>query len=579
MLWRISFMFLKQVKNYKGRIFLQVVEGFRNEKGKPSHRVVEKLGYLDELAQRDGISETEALEKYKDYAKNYDIDKKPLLNVTFSSTEEIAQDGSRLKKVGYLAVKPIVKALNIKPIIDAINEKHQSEASLFEIFNFLLYSKIVYADSRRSSYLKRNTFFENFSFSEDQMYRAMTYIGESWENIKDAVFHNTDDAYGLDTRKTYYDGTNFYFEIDQMDDFRRKGPSKENRVEPLVSVGLLLDNNYIPIDIKIYPGNESEKGHFNTVLNEMKEKNKIKGKTVYIADKGLNTGQNIFDCIKNKDGYIYSQSVRGASLATKKYITNDADFIPVFNEDNEIEYYFKSHVFTDVEISFEYNGKTHKEKVTQRRVVTFNPSAAKKTEIERNRLIQKAKALIKRPSEFDKERLGEASKYIKSIKFDKDGVVITPQNLLQIDQEKIDQEKQLDGYYLIVTSEIDMKPNEILRAYRNLSNIENSFRVEKSYLKLRPAFVSREERIKCHVLISYLALLVLRLLEIKVLKRKYCIEHIIDSIREYECCEIAQNTYFFFKYNDVMVDLASKGPISAKMSVHTLSEIKKMFKY
>ena len=125
-----------------------------------------------------------------------------------------------------------------------------------------------------------------------------------YEKVIEIYNHQVNLKYKFDTSHTYFDCTNFYFEIDREDDFRRKGPSKENRHEPLVGLGLLLDANQIPIGMKLYPGNESEKPVMRDVIDNLKTRNNISGRTIQVADKGLNCGNNIMHALKEGDGYI-----------------------------------------------------------------------------------------------------------------------------------------------------------------------------------------------------------------------------------------------------------------------------------
>ena len=568
-------MFLKKVKTDKNRIFLQIVEGYRNEKGKPSHRVVESLGYLDELDEKhDG----KALEYYTEYAKQLTKQTRLPKEITINANRILEEGKSSLRNVGYLALKPIYKNLKLNNVCNALNAKYKTKANISDVLEFLIYSKIIDASSKISSYMKKDKYFENFSFSEDQMYRCLSYIGNSYEQIIDYVFRTSNEAYGLDLSKSYYDGTNFYFEIDYETKFQRKGPSKERRTDPLVSIGLLLDANYLPIDMCIYPGNENEKPHFTDVINEMKAKNKINNRTIYIADKGLSSGNNIFNALKNGDGYIYSVSVRGASKKVKEFIINEEGFKYKLDDYGDVIYAIKDFIVDDAEVTFEFNGKKITRKCKQKQVVTWTKSYADKTRYERNKLIKKAEKLIKSPKDFDRSKVGDASNYIKKISYDKNGEIIEEQSVLSLDIEKIKEEEKLDGFYMIVTSELNMKAEDIVEAYRNLYHIENTFRVQKLYLKTRPVYLSREERIKAHLLISYISLLMLRILEQKVLKNKFCIEEIIDYLREYECALIHPNVYFFFKYNKVVEALGKISSSNVRLETQSLSGIKKLFK-
>jgi transposase len=566
-------MFLKKTKTEKGRIFLQIVEGYRNEKGQTAHEVIERIGYLDDLTDQydDPIAHFTAL------AKEMTQDRISSDRVVFDHKKELEENTSSFRNIGYLAFKPILSRLKLDVPCAALEEKHACDHSIYDVLSFLIYSQIINPVSKMSSYKKIHQFFENYQFSEDQMYRSLSYLGNAFESIKDYAYRMTEETYGVHTETTYYDGTNFYFEIDREDDFRRKGPSKENQVSPLVSIGLLLDQNHIPIDVKVYPGNESEKPHFTSVINEMKVKNKIKGKTIYVADKGLNCGNNIIEAIKNNDGYIYSQTVKGSSGMMKMYIENDHGFTPIFDKYGQIEYQIKGFIH-DADIHFDHEGKKVKHRVKQLQVVTWSRTYAEKSRYEREKLIRKAKALINSPAAFDKEKLGNAANYLKKITYDKNGEIIMSKSDLFLDQEKIDQEARLDGFYLIVTSETDMLATDVLKAYRGLSHIEETFRVAKLFLKIRPVYLQRAERIKAHVLVCYLSLLVLRLLETKVLENTVSFDEIIHSLRDYNCAMIRPNKYFLFAYNNLVLELAKYSDGNPKLETQSLGQIKRLFK-
>lgn len=568
-------MFLKKVKGYKGRVYLQIVRGFRNEAGKTSHEVVKSLGYVDDLEQEFPDPIAHFTKVAKAMTNNEERDKA----IKLDTYKTLTAGASSLRNAGYLALKPLVEALRLEQIGDALGQKHQTRAKIAEILGFLVYSQILNPGSKQSAYLKKNQFFENYQFSEEQMYRVLSTLGASHETIKDHIYRQLADKFNLDTSVTFYDGTNFYFEIDAETNFQKKGPSKEKRVEPLVSVGLLLDKNHIPLDYKVYPGNEHERPHFGKLINELKAKNKISGRTIYVADKGLNCGNNIFEAVKNGNGYIYSQTVKGASDVIKKYIINEYGFENVFNEYGELIYRIKGFVDDRARISFDYNGERKSVETKQLQVVTWSRKYAEKAAYERAKLIRKAKGAIHSPKAYNREILGKAANFVKNIMFDTKGEIIEGKVQIVLDEKKIMEDAIYDGYYLIVTSELDMEPREVLKNYRRLSQNEESFRVSKHFLKLRPVYLHREERIKAHVLVSYLALLIIRLFEQKVVASKYSFQEIIESIREYECAMIQPNTYFFFKYIPMLVSLAEQTSGNALLEVQTLSQIKNLFKY
>jgi hypothetical protein len=262
----------------------------------------------------------------------------------------------------------------------------------------------------------------------------------------------TGSVYGLDTSKTYFDCTNFYFEIDREDDFRRKGPSKENRKDPIIGLGLLLDNNQIPIGMEMFPGNESEKPVLRDVVGSLKTRNNITGRTVHVADKGLNCAQNIAAAKKSGDGYLFSKSVKILPAVEKDWILLDNDYKKVTNTDGNVLYYYKSCV-DEFPYTVEHEGEKVTVKLTEKRLVTYNPDLAAKKRYEINKMVEKAKSLTL--SQAKKSDFGETGKYV-NFTDDKGGKVKVCMN-----QNAINKDLELAGYNLLVTSEINMTDSDI----------------------------------------------------------------------------------------------------------------------
>jgi transposase len=486
---------------------------------------------------------------------------------------------STKKNIGYLSLKPIYKTLDLSSLCSALQAKHPKANFKFDdVLQFLIYSKIVDADSKLSSFTRKGQYIDSFPFSEEEMYRSLETIGESWEQIKDYAYSKTKETYGVNLSLTHYDGCNFYFEIDKEDELRKKGPSKEGRVEPIVGIGLLSDADILPIDLKIYPGNESEKPHFTEVIDEMRSKHKITGRTIYVADRGLNTGNNIYSAMKHGDGYIYGQTIQ--SEKARKWALLDKGYKVTLDKDGTIVYKEKSWI--DEEAYVNYIGEDNKSKshkTVQKQIVFYSKDYADKQKAERAKLISKARAFISSPKGYTRSKIGDAATFVKFASFDKEtGEYKEGTDEPILDIEAINKQAELDGYFMVVSSETKMSDKDILDAYSAQKGEERSFRVSKTYLKIRPVYVSRESRIKCHILISYLALLFLRIMEQRVLKKVMPIEEIIDSIREYEAASIAPNVYFFFSYNHYVDLLASRSGSSARLETQSLGAIKKMFK-
>ena len=414
--------------------------------------------------------------------------------------------------------------------------------NIFDMMSALIYAKAVHPCSKLKTYIEViPKLFEKHDFSLNQIYSGLGYIGSEYEKIIEIFNHQVSQKYPFDTSHSYFDCTNFYFKIDKEDEFRLKGPSKENKKEPIVGMGLLLDANQIPIGMKLYPGNESEKPIIRNIIDDLKQSSHISGRTIQVADKGLNCFNNIMHALKSGDGYIFSKSVKNLPETEKTWVLLENDYVDVKNKKGEVLYRIKDCVD---DFSYTYTDDTgHKKtlKLTEKRIVTFNPKLAEKQTYEINRQVEKAKKL--RACEAKKSEYGDSSKYVTFVSTDKKGTKTTGKSKVEINEKAIENAKKLAGYNMLITSEIRMTASEIYAAYHNLWRIEESFRIMKSQLDARPVFMQKQETITGHFLICYLAVLLTRLLQIHTLKDEYGTEEIFDFIRDFRIAKIADRKY------------------------------------
>jgi transposase len=220
-----------------------------------------------------------------------------------------------------------MEKLNIKHFIDYFKLITRFEFDLYDLLSSLIYARSVNPCSKyRTFHEVLPNLYQTYNFSYDQLLDGLAFLGNNYEKIVEIFTTQVDKIYKLDTTKTYFDCTNFYFEIDREDDFKKNGVSKENQRKPLVGLGLLLDRNQIPVGMKIYPGNESEKPIIRDVISNLKKQNNITGRTIHVADKGLNCANNIAYAKKNGDGYIFSKAVKKLPDKEKKWVLLDRDF-------------------------------------------------------------------------------------------------------------------------------------------------------------------------------------------------------------------------------------------------------------
>ena len=528
--------FLKKTNNKKGT-YLQIYESYYDPERKGgAHRSYKPIGYVHQL-QAEGIDDPIAFYKDEVQKLNQELKKKKQDEKARQISEESPE-----KLLGYFPLKNLCDSLRCKNYIDLMQTATGFRFNIFDMMSALVYARVVHPCSKLKTYIEViPKLFEKYDFSLDQLYSGLGYIGSEYEKIIEIFNHQVALKYPFDTSHSYFDCTNFYFEIDREDDFRLKGPSKENKKEPIVGMGLLLDANQIPIGMKMYPGNESEKPVIRDIIDDLKQRNRISGKTIQVADKGLNCFENILHALKAGDGYIFSKSVKMLPETEKIRVLLENDYVDVKNKKGEVLYRIK-----DCVDDFNYNytdkdGHRKTLKLTEKRVVTFNPKLAEKQTLEINRQVEKAKKL--RACEAKKSEYGDSSKYVTFIPTDKKGEKTTGKVKVEINEKAIENAKKLAGYNMIVTSEIRMTASGIYAAYHNLWRIEESFRIMKSQLDARPVFMQKQETITGHFLICYLSVLLTRLFQIHVLKDGYGTEEIFDFIHDFRVAKISDRKY------------------------------------
>lgn len=511
--------FLKKA-TLKGRTYLSICESFyqASKKG-TAHKTYKSLGSVETWKEK-GISDP--ISYFQQEVDSLNQQRKA------EGVRKIS-DVSPNRFLGYFPLKSIMDKLCIKHYVDYFKLTNDFGFDLYELLSSLIYARAVNPCSKyRTFHEVLPNLFENVSYSYDQLLDGLSFIGNDYEKFVEIFNVQTDKIYGLNTSKSYFDCTNFYFEIDRENDFQRKGPSKENRKDPIVGLGLLLDSNQIPIGMKMYPGNESEKPVLRDVIQGLKDKNNITGKTIHVADKGLNCAQNVAFSKKNGDGYLFSKSVKGLPEIEKTWVLLDQDFKEMRDSNGMLLYRYKSCI-DKFPYVIEYEGKRQTVMLTEKRLLTYNPTLAAKKRYEINRMVEKAKSLT--ASQAKRNDYGETGKYVNFT--DKEGKKAS----VTINQDAIDKDLKFSGFNLLVTSETEMSDTDIYQTYHNLWRIEESFKIMKSDLDARPVFLQKEETIKGHFLICYLTVLLERIFQFKVLENVYSTHDIFRFFRDFTVTE------------------------------------------
>jgi len=525
-------MFIECVKN-NGTDYLRVIEGFKyNEEGKQKHkrRVVKNIGplarfddgkveYLKRLresfkAGNPLIEELTELLTNKPEAKR--------LTVKFDLDDE--KSYSSPKNCGYYIADSLYDSLGIYDVL----KKHKSQNDLNYDLNgcakLLCFGRVLIPESKKQTFNERNSYLFGITKSEktQDIYDTLTELDKKSEAIQQRMNLRISQKIGRSTEVCFYDVTNYYFEIVENDGdiinengeviaqgLRKKGVSKENRSEPVVQMGLFIDDNGIPISYQLFPGSNTD----TTTLRPAMKKtiaNMNFSKIIIVADGGLNSGPNIAHILDSGNGYIVSKSTKKSDKNAKTWILQEDDYI--WNKERTFK--VKSQI-RDRKIKRE-DGTLME--ITEKLVCFWSKKHYEKERHENKRFIEYLESVIAFPDKL-KDKQKKLERFLNKTEVDKStGEVVKTATHLSLDMGKIQQYLELMGYYTIMTSETDKSDEEIISKYHGLSRIEDSFRITKSDLEGRPVFVRTPEHINAHFLTCFISLTMIRLIQHRILK-------------------------------------------------------------
>ena len=565
-------MYLKKTPNAQGRIRLSIVDNYYDKQKKCSRqKTIESIGFLDELEKiyEDPISH---FQKRVELLNQQKKEKQAPINFTFYDSDRLCIGDNLRKNFGYAAFSKIYHELKLDTFFNN-RQRHTKESyDANTIMKMLVYSRLLAPASKKASYDNRDQFFEKNDYSLDDVYRCLTFLNRHKENLQVWMNDRIKEQYGRDTSLIYYDVTNYYFETDKQTDLLHKGVSKEHRPNPIVQLGLFMDNNAIPITYELFAGNTNDCLTYRPNFGRIKKQFDL-GRVISVADKGITTGDNIWYTINTptKDGYVFSMSIRGADKSVKEYVLDEEGY-EWFGD----EYKRKSRLCPRTILVTSNNGRKIKKQIDEKQVVFWSKKYATRAKAEREAALAKARDLAKNPGNYTRATSYGAAKYVKKVEYDKQtGEIITASSILDINEDLIREEEALDGYYMLLTSEMDTPDDKIIDMYRGLWRIEESFKITKSELEARPVYVWTNEHIEAHFLTCFVALTLSRILEMK-LEHKYSAGRILESLSKANCSLIQQNYYMFDYFDEVLKDIGDLMNIDFAKRVRTLGDIKQI---
>jgi len=559
-----------QVGINNGRKYLSIVQGFRDPVTKKvRHKTIKSLGYLDDLAKQhdDPIAHFKAVAE--EMNKKAALEKEPV-PISIDPQETITADPANRKNIGYAALSKLYHELGLNIFFYNHSRSFQAEFNTNNIMKLLIFSRILAPASKKKTYEGKERYFENSDFSLDDVYRCLTQVVTLKDRLQVHLHRQMKLKFNRNTELVYYDVTNYYFEIDKPDDVRKKGVSKEHRSDPIIQMGLLVDTKGIPISYDLFPGNTNDCETLMPVLDKVKKDFEV-GRIIVVADKGINTADNIAFSLAKGDGYVYSQTVRGANKELKDYVLDPSGYRQLTED-----YKIKSRLYPREIAVSNANGKRTKIRIDEKQVVFYSADYDRKAKAEREPALLKAQELVRNPAKYNRATSYGAAKYLKNLVFDpKTGEIVTAKQKPVFDETKLREEEKFDGYYVIVTSEWEKNDEEIIDIYRGLWRIEEAFKVTKSDLGTRPVYLSRQDHIEAHFLICFIALVIARLLALR-LGNQYSIARIVESLNKASGSRLEENWFVFNHSDEITRSIGEALDVDLSRKYLKLGDIKKI---
>ena len=532
----------------KGNQDVYIKQSYRKDNGKTSSRIYKKLGKYNTLLEQFSGNEKELMDWAKKEAEKETLaynQQKEKVSLSLSPLARIPLDEERVFNIGYLFLQKICSELRMDNICRNIRNHHKFSYDFQAILTDLIYTRILAPSSKLSSYKYCHSLLEPPKYSLQDLYRALSVLAEESDFIQEELYKNSNFIHPRNSKILYYDCTNYYFEIEAEDGIKKYGKSKEHRPNPIVTMGLFMDADGIPLAFDIFPGNQNEQLTLKPI-----EKKVIKdfncSEFIFCSDAGLGGKSNRFLNSFGKRSYVITYSLKKMKKEERELALLPTQFkVPGSNKLIDLRTLDES----DPKV---YNTIYYKEyplvtgDMDETVIITYSPKYKAYQSKIRNAQIDRAKKMIQ---SSDKTRKGKGSndpaRFIQRTSVTEDGE-IAQKNIYQLDEAKILEESMYDGFYAVVTN-LEGDIREIININKQRWEIEENFRIMKSEFEARPVFVRREDRIKAHFLTCFISLLVYRLLE-KKLGEEFTCSQILETLRNMNVTLLSKDSGYIPSY-------------------------------
>ena len=521
--------------------FFYICKSYTKANGSTTSAIVRKLGTLEQLLPEHGPTKDDVLAWAKNEVKieteKYKKEKEAqTVLIPFHADRQLDYNKQVFFRGGYLFLQSFYYQLQMNKICRKLKQKYKFKYDINAILSDLIYARILEPCSKRSSYKVASEFLEKPSYELHDVYRALDVLGTECDLIQAEVYKNSHFLGERNDKILYYDCSNYYFEIEQEDGNKKYGKSKEHRPNPIIQMGLFMDGDGIPLAFSLFPRNANEQISLKPLEKKVLEDFGCQ-KFIYCSDAGLGSESIREYNHMGERAYIVTQSIKKLKKDEKEWALNPQGFkrvsddapvdITKLSEDDKGLYY-KDEPYTT-------------KKLHQRLIITYSPKYALYQKSIRDKQIERAqKMLDSGNTKKNRKNPNDPARFIGTLAVTKEGEAADVKHYL--DENKISEEGQYDGFYAVCTDLLDDEVDDILKVSEGRWQIEECFRIMKTDFSARPIYLQDENRIKAHFLICFLALTIYRFLE-KKLGSKYTCEKLLDTLKGMNFAEIQEQGF------------------------------------
>lgn len=528
--------------------------------GKETTKVVAKLGSEDEIKEKYGVEDAEQWARDR-VAEMTRLEKQDIIEVMprFKNSKRIPKNVQTRFNGGYLFLQQIYEQLDLQKITEKIASKYKFKYDLDDILRKLVFTRILYPSSKKSSVELSQRFLEQPEFKLHQVYRALEVFAKESDFLQSELYKASKKAFGRNDKILFYDCTNYFFEIEEAEGLKQYGQSKESRPNPIVQMGLFMDADGFPLAFSLHPGNQNEQVTLRPLESKILKDFEL-SKFIVCTDAGLSSKANREFNNRGDRAYVTVQSLKKLpkhlkdwALSAEGWELPGSDEVFNLGELDEDKYYNDT---------FYKSRWMHEGELEQKLFVSYSPKYKNYMRQLRKEQLDRAANMVATPAKAQKTRPNDPKRFIQEERLTGDGEV-AEQKFYYIDQEKVTEEERFDGFYAVCTN-LEADAQDIIHINKGRWQIEQCFRILKTEFKARPVYLSRDDRITAHFLTCFIALLIYRILEKKVNseikdpKQKICGSKHVETLREMDFYEIRGEGYVPLYTRTDLTDLLHK---------------------